>query len=69
MAKVFTIGYLLRHFRESRPSMTESQLRYAIESYRIEPQGRVGIVRVWAEDSLPLIASALQRISRRGERL
>lgn len=37
--------------------------KYAIESYRIEPVTRIGIMRVWSEDDLPRIKSAIARVA------
>ncbi len=39
------------------------RLKYAIEQYKIEPTRRVGIIRVWSEDKVPLIENALARIA------
>jgi DNA-binding transcriptional MerR regulator len=39
------------------------RLKYAIEQYKIEPTRRVGIIRVWAEDKVPQIVSALASIA------
>lgn len=39
-------------------------LNYAISTYKIEPRGRVGIIRVWNRDDLEQIKSALRRIGR-----
>ena len=45
------------------------RVKYAIDSYRIKPVTRIGILRCWAEDDLPQIRSALARVAsnRRGE--
>lgn len=46
------------------------RVKYAVEQYRITPIARVGILRVWDENALPRIESALKRIAaNRGERL
>lgn len=44
-------------------STSKHQVKYAIDQYRIEPAMRIGIIRVWSEDSIPLIQSALSRIA------
>ncbi|HOA73883.1 MAG TPA: hypothetical protein PL151_04215 [Phycisphaerae bacterium] len=39
------------------------RLKYAIDQYKIAPDRRVGIIRVWSEQKLPLIESALAKIA------
>ena len=56
-AELFTLGQLAEKL-----DVSTHQLKYAIEQYRIKPKMRVGIIRVWSEDSIPLIESALARI-------
>jgi hypothetical protein len=46
-----------------RLGVSMHRLKYAIDQYRIVPDRRVGIIRVWSEDKLPLIESALARIA------
>jgi len=54
-----TIGDIVREC-----NTTSSRAKYAIETYRIEPRGRVGIIRIWSrEEDLPRIKSALARIA------
>lgn len=53
-----TLGEISDRLKTSR-----HQLKYAIDQYRIAPAMRVGIIRVWSSDSLPLIQSALSRIA------
>lgn len=61
VAQMFTLGDLARdeRFRE----YSRRQIEYAIQEHRIEPAGRVGIIRVWSEDTIPRIKSALVRIA------
>ncbi len=46
------------------------RVKYAVDQYRIKPRARVGILRVWSVDAIPLIETALARIAenRRTER-
>jgi len=63
--KPLTLGEIAARLNVSR-----HQLTYAIDTYRIAPAFRVGITRVWAEDDLPRIKAALERIAaNRGGRL
>ena len=41
------------------------RVKYAIETYQIEPVCRIGIVRVWDEAGLEHIRSAVKRIAGR----
>lgn len=43
---------------------TRRQIEYAIQEARIEPIGRLGIIRAFSRDQLPLIMAALRRTSR-----
>ena len=43
------------------------QAKYAVAEYGIEPRQRAGIIRLWSEQDLPHIRSALARISARRE--
>lgn len=60
MQTMYTLGDLARRFNVSLP-----QVKYALEASRIEARQRVGIVRVWNDDDLPAIESALKRIAER----
>jgi hypothetical protein len=62
--QLMTISELAARF-----NVSTHRLKYAIEQYHIEPTRRVGIIRVWSEDKLELITSALAAIAgRRGAR-
>lgn len=53
-----------------RLNVSIHRVKYAIEQSRIAPTARVGILRVWSEQALPRIQTALNRIAAsRGERL
>ncbi|MDB5322192.1 MAG: hypothetical protein JWN40_3823 [Phycisphaerales bacterium] len=41
------------------------RVRYALETYRIEPVQRAGILRLFSREDLPRIKSALMRIAER----
>jgi len=56
--RLLTLGQLA-----ARLAVSTHRLKYAINEYRIDPVMRVGITRVWSEDSIPLIQSALRRIA------
>lgn len=58
--KLLTLGQLAK-----RLNVSIHQLKYAIEQNNIEPVTRVGIIRVWSEENIPLIESALRRIAGR----
>lgn len=63
--KLMTIGELA-----IRLGVSTHRLKYAIDQYHIEPTRRVGIIRVWSEDQIFLIESALSKIGRkRGPRI
>ena len=50
-------------------SASTHKVKYAVDQYRIKPTMRIGILRVWSEDSIPQIENALARIaSNRGGR-
>lgn len=63
-SSLLTLGQL-----STRLGISTHRLKYAIDQYRIEPASRVGIIRVWSEDSIPLIKSALARIAANRGRL
>ena len=56
--ELLTLGQLARRF-----DVSTHQLKYAVDQYRIEPVMRAGIIRLWSEDAIPLIKSALDRIA------
>ncbi len=43
------------------------RVKYAIDAYHIKPVMRIGITRVWSEDQLGAIRSALARVAGRRE--
>lgn len=57
-SQLLTLGQLAE-----RLDVSTHRLKYAIDQYRIAPATRVGIIRVWSEDAIPLIQSALSRIA------
>jgi hypothetical protein len=57
-SRLLTLGQLAE-----RLDVSTHRLKYAIDQYRIAPATRVGIIRVWSEDAIPLIRSALARIA------
>jgi hypothetical protein len=61
---LLTLGQLAK-----RLSVSTHRLKYALDQYDIAPIARVGILRVWSEDDIPRIKSALARIAEnRGNR-
>ena len=61
--KYLTLGQL-----SERVGRSTHRTKYALDQYGIKPAGRIGILRVWTEDSIPLVKSALRRIqSNRGQ--
>lgn len=56
--RLLTIGEIAE-----RLGVSMHRLKYAIDQYKIPPDRRVGIIRVWSEEKLPLIASALAKIA------
>jgi DNA-binding transcriptional MerR regulator len=46
-----------------RLDVSMHRLKYAIDQYKITPDRRVGIIRVWSEHKLPLIENALAKIA------
>lgn len=46
-----------------RLDVSMHRLKYAIDQYKIAPDRRVGIIRVWSESKLPLIENALAKIA------
>ena len=59
---LFTLGDLCRDPRFE--GFSRRQIEYAITEYRIEPVGRVGIIRTFSENQVPLILSAVRRTAR-----
>jgi hypothetical protein len=59
---LLTVGDLRRETGEP-----DHRIKYALQSYAIEPVGRIGNLRVWSRDQLPHIKSALRRIARNRE--
>lgn len=57
-----TVGDICRETGEKT-----HRVKYAIDTYRIDPIGRAGILRVFSPDQLPQIRSALARIAGRRE--
>lgn len=56
--RLLTLGQLAQQL-----GVSIHRVKYAIESYRIEPVTRIGIMRVWSEDDLPRIKSAISRVA------
>ena len=54
-----------------RLDVTTHRLKYALDQYRVRPRMRVGITRVWTQEDLPRIKSALARVAanRKGGRV
>ncbi len=68
--RLFTLGQLVARLKAEQIDVSSHQLKYAIEQHNIEPITRVGIIRVWSEESIPRIKTALAQIrENRGERL
>jgi hypothetical protein len=59
-APLLTVGDIARETRQPL-----HKVRYALDSYRIEPVQRAGIIRLYSTDDLPRITSALARIAAR----
>ena len=55
----------LREITRLCPGFRLHQVKYAVDEYGIAPHSRVGIIRLWTEDDLPRIKSALHRIAQR----
>lgn len=61
---LLTLGDIARRLNAS-----SHRVKYAIEQYHIAPRMRAGIIRLWLEEDIARVASALARIaSNRGER-
>ena len=58
-----TLGQVTNEVRKVLPGASDSQVKYALDRYRIEPVGRVGILRVWSKDDVSRVVSALRRIA------
>lgn len=56
--QLFTLGQLAE-----RLGVPVHRLKYAIDQHCIHPVMRVGILRVWSEDEIPLMRRALARIA------
>ncbi len=52
-----------RKVQNSRLDITTHRLKYALDQYRVRPRMRVGITRVWTQEDLPRIKSALSRVA------
>ena len=68
---LLTLGQLSEEVRKiSDGPVSTHQVDYAVREYKIEPVGKVGILRVWTADAIPRVRSALARIAaNRGDRL
>ena len=62
---LFTLGQLAE-----RLDVPIHRLKYAIDIHGIKPRFRIGITRVWADEDVPRIKSALARVAanRKGKR-
>jgi hypothetical protein len=60
MPKFYTLRDIAKELR-----VPFHRVRYAISEGRIKEAARIGIVRVFTSDQLPLIKAALQKSSRR----
>ena len=61
-ARLHTIGEIARS--EGVPA---HRISYAVDSYRIEPTQRAGIIRMFSDEKVEVIRAALRRIAdRRG---
>ena len=70
MAQVDTDTLLTLGQIAERLDVPAHRVKYAIDVYRVKPRLRVGITRVWAEEDLPRIRSAVNRVAaNRGGRL
>lgn len=58
--KLYTIKDLAEKY-----SLRRHQVIYAFDEFRVEDDGRVGGVKVYAESSLPRIEAALNRVGER----
>lgn len=56
--RLMTLGQLADYL-----DISTHRLKYAIDRYKIKPTTRVGIIRVWSKDNIPLIKSAIDRIA------
>ena len=62
MGRVFTIGDLYRDPRFER--FSRRQLEYAIDTAKIKPVGRLGIIRAFSENQIPMILCAVRRTAK-----
>ena len=61
-SRLMTIGDI---FRDPRfEGFTRRQIEYAITERRIQPVGRLGIIRAFSENQIPVILCAVQRTAR-----
>lgn len=55
-----TLGQL-----SARLGISEHRVKYAITRFRIQPAGRVGIIRFWNESDVPRIKHAIDGVAAR----
>ena len=60
---LMTTGQLGR--REELSPWTEGQIMYTIRVHDIQPVMRAGILRLYSEEQIPLIVTALRRTARK----
>ena len=60
--ELLTLGQVADRVRAGGVDATDHQVKYAIETYRIAPRTRVGILRCWGTDDIPAIRSAVLRV-------
>lgn len=62
-SNLMTLGDVARQF----PGVPLHRIKYVIDSHRIAPRRRAGILRMWHPDDVAVIREALQRIALRRE--
>ena len=63
MTQTTTPAHLTLGQIADRLGVSTHRVKYAVDQYRIKPRFRIGITRVWSEDDLPRIQSALNRVA------
>lgn len=56
---------ITRRLQKRFPWVRLHHVRYAIDQYDIQCRSRIGIIRLWAEDDLSMIMSAVKRCAER----
>jgi hypothetical protein len=65
--EVISADLTIRDLKGRCPGSSIHQVKYALDQYDIQPRRRIGIIRLWSEEDVARVQSALKRIASRRE--